>query len=80
MKLISDKDGVDIIISPVTGNDGIEVNLDFNFAIQKLHDLDTLHKDWVLKLIDKGGVDWLRRLLCIPVSCRRSRTENHRPS
>lgn len=54
MKLISDKDGVDIIISPVTGNDGIEVNLDFNFALKQLHDLDTLHKDWVLKLIDKG--------------------------
>lgn len=52
MNLIADKDGVDIIISPVSEKDGLQVNVDFNFSNKYFHDLDTLHKEWDLKFMD----------------------------
>ena len=52
MELIADKNGVDVIISPVTGLDGFQVNLDFNFPQVVLHDLDHLCREWDLKLMD----------------------------
>lgn len=52
MNLISDKDGVDVIIAPVTGKDGVEVNIDFNFPEKHLYDLDHRVRDWDLKLMD----------------------------
>lgn len=52
MKKINDKDGVDIIISPVQDKDGFQVNVDYNFSNEYFHDLDNLSKDWDLKLMD----------------------------
>lgn len=52
MDLIADKNGVDIIIAPVTGQDGLELNVDFNMATKYLHELDNRSRDWDLKLMD----------------------------
>lgn len=52
MNLISDKNGVDIIISPVKNLDGLQVNIDYNFSAKRLYDLDNLHKSWNIKLVD----------------------------
>jgi hypothetical protein len=52
MNLISDKDGVDIIISPVKSIDGLQVNIDYNFATKALYNLDHLQKNWNIKLVD----------------------------
>jgi len=52
MALIADKNGVDVIISPVKDKDGFQVNLDFNFAQEKLDALDNRSKDWNLNLVD----------------------------
>ena len=49
MNLIYDKDGVDIILPPVKGDDGVNVNLDFNFSEKLLHDLDNREITWNLK-------------------------------
>ncbi|WP_407305822.1 hypothetical protein [Acinetobacter sp.] len=52
MTLIADSDGVDVIISPVTEKDGFQVNLDFNFAQEKLDALDNRCRYWNIELID----------------------------
>jgi hypothetical protein len=52
MDLIADKNGVDVIIPPVTGLDGFQVNLDFNFPKIELHKQDNLCREWDLKLLD----------------------------
>jgi len=52
MHLITDKNGVDVIISPVTGMDGLQLNLDFNFPAKYLYDLDHRSREWDLKLMD----------------------------
>jgi len=52
MNLIADKDGVDVIISPVNGMDGFQANIDFNVATKLLNDLDNLEKDYDIKLMD----------------------------
>lgn len=52
MNLISDKNGVDIILSPVKDLDGLQVNIDYNFAIKALYDLDHVQKNWNIKLVD----------------------------
>lgn len=52
MELIADKNGVDVIISPVIGMDGFQVNLDFNFPQVALYELDHRCKDWDLKLME----------------------------
>ena len=55
MDLIYDKDGVDIIIPPVTDKDGLQVNIDFNFSEKALYELDNRTLHWNLKF--KYGKD-----------------------
>lgn len=50
--LIKDNNGVDVILSPVTGADGLQLNVDFNFPTQYFYDLDHLSREWDLKLMD----------------------------
>lgn len=52
MDLITDNNGVDIIISPVTGIDGLQLNVDYNFPTKYFYDLDHRSRDWDLKLMD----------------------------
>lgn len=52
MDLIADKNGVDVILSPVTGLDGLQLNIDFNFPAKHFHDMDNLAREWDLKLMD----------------------------
>lgn len=52
MKLIADRDGVDIIISPAYGDGGIQANLDFNYGLTKLAEQDDKAKTWDLRLYD----------------------------
>ena len=56
MDLIYDKDGVDILIPPVSNEDGVQVNVDFNFSEKALHALDNRLINWNLKF-RYGGVD-----------------------
>lgn len=55
MNLIYDKDGVDILIPPVTGQDELKVNIDFNFSEKALHSLDNRAISWNLRF--KSGKD-----------------------
>lgn len=52
MDLIADRDGVDVIISPVEKNDGFQVNFDFNFGKIKLDALQNKARNWDLRLYD----------------------------
>lgn len=52
MELIADRDGVDIIISPVEKQDGFQVNLDFNFGKIKSYELENKARNWDLRLYD----------------------------
>lgn len=55
MNLISDKDGVDVIIPPVSNHDGVYVNLDFNFSEKVLYALDNRTLNWNLRF--RSGKD-----------------------
>jgi hypothetical protein len=46
MHLISDDNGVDVILSPVCKDDGVVVNLDFNFSTRLVDQVESLSKDW----------------------------------
>ena len=52
MKLIADRDGVEVIISPVEKQDGFQVNLDFNFGKIKSSELENKARSWDLRLYD----------------------------
>lgn len=52
MNLITDRDGVDVIISPVFGKDGLQTNLDFNFGKINLYQSENKSKNWDLRLYD----------------------------
>lgn len=52
MELIADRDGVDVIISPVEKDDGFQVNFDFNFGKIKLDALENKARNWDLRLYD----------------------------
>lgn len=52
MKTITDKNGVDVIIAPVTGDDGLKLNVDFNFAEKHFYDMDHRQREWNLKFMD----------------------------
>ena len=52
MDLIYDNNGVDIIIAPVTGRDGLQLNIDFNFTARQLDQMNNHSRDWDLKLMD----------------------------
>jgi len=55
MDLIYDRDGVDVIIPPVEGLDGFQVNLDFNFSKIKLHQLCNHSHSWDLHVRHHGN-------------------------
>jgi hypothetical protein len=46
MNLIADDNGVDIIMSPVSGDEGIHENFDFNFSVIELDKVENMHRDW----------------------------------
>jgi hypothetical protein len=52
MRLIDDKDGVQVVIPPVLGDDGIMQTIDFNFSEIELEKLDHKVKAWSLQLFD----------------------------
>ena len=52
MNLIYDKDGVDVIIAPVNGPDGLGLNIDFNVAERAIYEMDHRSRDWDLRLMD----------------------------
>lgn len=52
MERIADKNGVDVIIAPVLEKDGLQVNLDFNYGIEKMYELDRRCRSWDLKFMD----------------------------
>jgi len=53
MELVADRDGVDVIIAPTpVGNDGFQTNLDFNFGLVALYEMENKAKNWDLRLYD----------------------------
>jgi hypothetical protein len=52
MNQIADSNGVDVIIGPVSGADGLQLNIDYNFPEKYFHDLDHVSRDWDLRLMD----------------------------
>ena len=52
MRIIADTNGVDLIIPPVTGLDGLQLSVDFNAPAQYLYEQDHLTRNWDLNLMD----------------------------